>query len=94
MSEKASFYAKDPGERDALVKEQAGEKAYTGPERRRDNRRKAADRRTEVRFEINKDDRRQLRILALGLLKALQRLPLSLQRHVTSVQKTTAPGEP
>lgn len=32
---------------------------YNGPERRRDQRRKAQDRRVEIRFEPGKDDRRQ-----------------------------------
>jgi hypothetical protein len=39
--------------------DQDGEKKYTGPERRKGNRRSGSERRTEVRFEINKQDRRQ-----------------------------------
>jgi hypothetical protein len=32
---------------------------YTGPERRRENRRSGRDRRENIRFEIHKEDRRQ-----------------------------------
>jgi hypothetical protein len=34
-------------------------KKYMGPERRRENRRGGHDRRQDVRFELNKEDRRQ-----------------------------------
>jgi hypothetical protein len=39
--------------------EEPGEKKYMGPERRRDNRRKAVDRRGDVRFELKASDRRE-----------------------------------
>jgi hypothetical protein len=39
--------------------EEPGEKKYMGPERRRDNRRKAVDRRVDVRFELKASDRRE-----------------------------------
>ncbi|TXS89564.1 hypothetical protein FV139_19955 [Parahaliea maris] len=39
--------------------EENGEQKYTGPERRKDDRRKTQDRRTEVRFDPGKQDRRQ-----------------------------------
>lgn len=32
---------------------------YTGPERREENRRKKSDRRTDIRFEPDKEDRRR-----------------------------------
>jgi len=35
------------------------EKAYKGPERRRSQRRKTADRRQEIRFEPDREDRRK-----------------------------------
>lgn len=35
------------------------DKKYTGPERRRDQRRKTGDRREEIRFEPDREDRRQ-----------------------------------
>jgi len=35
------------------------EKTYKGPERRRDRRRKTADRRQEIRFEPDGEDRRK-----------------------------------
>ena len=59
MSEKASFYSKDPEETAAMVEDAAGKKVYKGPERRMGNRRKAKDRRTEVRFDLTKEDRRK-----------------------------------
>jgi hypothetical protein len=34
-------------------------KKYMGPERRRENRRSGHDRRQDVRFELNKEDRRK-----------------------------------
>ena len=49
----ASYDPKDP-------KESTGpRKKYMGPERRRDNRRSGHDRRQDVRFELNKEDRRK-----------------------------------
>ena len=39
--------------------EEPGEKKYMGPERRRDNRRQAVDRRVDVRFDPKASDRRQ-----------------------------------
>jgi len=59
MSEKATFYARDPGETSALVRETAGVKEYIGAERRRMNRRTNEDRRGEIRFDLTKEDRRQ-----------------------------------
>ena len=44
-------FGKDPGESEA-------DKKYTGPERRKDNRRQK-DRREDVRFDPNSNDRRQ-----------------------------------
>ncbi len=59
MSEKASFYSKDLGEGDALIRETAGGKEYMGVERRHNIRRKNEDRRGDVRFDLSKEDRRQ-----------------------------------
>ena len=62
-SEKAQFEARDVSP--VIYKEGEGEdkknpkKKYVGPERRRDNRRSGHDRRLDVRFELNKEDRRQ-----------------------------------
>jgi hypothetical protein len=39
--------------------EELHEQKYMGPERRRENRRTGHDRRLDVRFELNADDRRQ-----------------------------------
>lgn len=56
--EKSLFEARDVsppsygGEKNNLKK-------YMGPERRRENRRSGHDRRSEVRFELGKEDRRQ-----------------------------------
>jgi hypothetical protein len=57
-TEKASFYSRDP---DHLVRDKSdpSKKTYTGVERRRDDRRKAQDRRDDVRFDLTKTDRRQ-----------------------------------
>lgn len=61
--EKADPKASKPEKADFL-KEQAPEQGkdkdqpYTGPERRKEHRRKGGDRRSEVRFEPGKDDRR------------------------------------
>jgi hypothetical protein len=56
--DKALFESQDthPATFDA---EEPGEKKYMGPERRRDNRRKAVDRRVDVRFEVKATDRRE-----------------------------------
>lgn len=58
ISEKASFYSRDtdPGTNDVSKK---NKKKYMGLERRRGNRRKAQDRRGDVRFDLTKTDRRQ-----------------------------------
>ena len=58
MGEKAQFGTLDtsPG---AATTDTKGKKQYMGTERRRTNRREQADRRTEVRFEPGKEDRRQ-----------------------------------
>lgn len=58
MGEKAQFGVLDvsPG---ATTKDDKGKTQYKGTERRRENRRKSSDRRTEVRFEPGKEDRRQ-----------------------------------
>lgn len=47
-----------PEENKTPQAEQAAPPAYTGPERRKEHRRKGNDRRAEVRFEPGKDDRR------------------------------------
>lgn len=59
MAERASFHSRDPGQSTFLVRGAAGTKVYNGPERRHANRRHAQDRRTEVRFDLSKEDRRQ-----------------------------------
>ena len=41
------------------IKPAMDEKAYKGPERRRSQRRKTADRRQEIRFEPDREDRRK-----------------------------------
>jgi hypothetical protein len=58
-SEKASFYSRDP---DRLIRDKIDPKKtkYIGMERRRTNRRRAQDRRTDVRFDLTKTDRRQI----------------------------------
>jgi len=56
MGEKSTFNSKDPGS--GVAEGAQKDKAYTGVERRRGNRRKAADRRGEVRFDLSKEDRR------------------------------------
>ena len=57
-SEKASFYSRDP---DRFIRDKSDPKKtkYIGIARRRDNRRKAQDRRGDVRFDLTKTDRRQ-----------------------------------
>jgi hypothetical protein len=56
-SRRASFYSRDP---DRLIRDKADprKKKYLGIERRMENRRKARERRVDVRFEV-KVDRRQ-----------------------------------
>lgn len=58
-TEKASFYSRDPNRliRDKLNPKNA---RYVGMERRRNERRKAQDRRDDVRFDLTKADRRQI----------------------------------
>lgn len=58
MSEKAIFGELDHSP-NAVATSSDGEKKYMGQERRKDNRRSGIDRRTDVRFEPGKDDRRQ-----------------------------------
>jgi hypothetical protein len=57
-SKKASFYSRDlaPLSSDAA---NPGKKKYMAEERRRENRRKGQSRRTDVRFDPTKTDRRQ-----------------------------------
>ena len=57
-TEKASFYSRDPNH---LIRDKTdpSKKNYAGVERRLDNRRKATDRREDVRFDLTKTDRRQ-----------------------------------
>jgi hypothetical protein len=57
-TEKASFYSRDL---DRFVRDKSDPKKtrYIGMERRRSNRRRAQDRRGDVRFDLNKSDRRQ-----------------------------------
>lgn len=59
IAEKASFYARDPGIATKDPEKNPGKKKYVGLERRRDNRRSGTDRRSDVRFELDKQDRRQ-----------------------------------
>jgi hypothetical protein len=58
IAEKSSFYSRDPevATSDISKKEK---KKYMGVERRRDDRRKAQDRRSDVRFDLDKSDRRK-----------------------------------
>ena len=58
-SSKASFYAKEPTPASSNGSKAAVQKKYMGEERRKGNRRANQDRRGEVRFELNKSDRRQ-----------------------------------
>lgn len=55
---KASFYSRDPTPLTSDTSDPT-KKKYMGVERRRGNRRVSADRRNDVRFELNKSDRRQ-----------------------------------
>ncbi|MEZ5501462.1 MAG: hypothetical protein R3E50_01955 [Halioglobus sp.] len=57
-TQKASFYSRDPA-RTLRDTADPSKKKYLGIERRRDNRRKAMDRRGDVRFDLTKTDRRQ-----------------------------------
>ncbi len=58
MADKHSvFEAHDPAP--PVRKDKQRDKRYTGVERRKGNRRNAHDRREEVRFEFDKEDRRQ-----------------------------------
>lgn len=60
MADKAQFEVRDVGLGSSTPDSPAeGGKKYMGVERRRTNRRSGKERRTEVRFEINKEDRRQ-----------------------------------
>ncbi len=58
-SHRASFYSRDP---DRLIrdKKDPSKKKFIGMERRRANRRRAQDRRVDVRFDLTKTERRQL----------------------------------
>ena len=58
MSERAQFEVKDVGV-GAGSDEAGGKTKYMGVERRRVHRRTGIDRRTDVRFEPGKDDRRK-----------------------------------
>lgn len=59
MSETVSrFEARDPSTVHYIV-DSRGERRYTGPERRIANRRSGKDRRTEIRFEPSKENRRK-----------------------------------
>jgi len=57
-TQKSVFEVKDATPPKFGVEEPQQQK-YMGPERRRDNRRTGHDRRLDVRFELNADDRRQ-----------------------------------
>jgi len=59
MAKRAQFEVRDVGQGSSSDDSGEGNKKYTGVERRRGNRRSGKERRTEVRFEINKEDRRQ-----------------------------------
>lgn len=58
MSERAQFEVKDVGTGSGGA-QAAGDTNYTGMERRSVHRRTGIDRRTDVRFEPGKDDRRK-----------------------------------
>lgn len=60
MSDKAKFEVKDVGTGSSSPSGKGGKK-YMGVERRRTDRRSGMDRRTDVRFEPGKDDRRKNR---------------------------------
>ena len=57
-SKKASFYSRDTSPTTSDTSK-LSRKKYMGQERRRKNRRAALDRRADVRFELNKSERRQ-----------------------------------
>ncbi len=58
VKERASFYSRDPRPFSSDT-EDSEKRKYAGEERRKRNRRSNTDRRQEVRFEPDKDDRRQ-----------------------------------
>jgi len=58
-SDKGSFYARDIESSDDSKTQAEKENAYNGIERRRVNRRSRQDRRSDIRFELDKNDRRQ-----------------------------------
>ncbi len=58
MSERAVFGELDHSP-NAVQSDSKGATKYMGQERRKNNRRSGIDRRTDVRFEPGKDDRRQ-----------------------------------
>ncbi len=58
MGEKAKFEVRDVDTGSSNPMKKEGKK-YMGVERRRENRRSGMDRRTDVRFEPSKDDRRK-----------------------------------
>lgn len=57
--EKVSFYARDPEVCTSDLEDETPKK-YSGNERRRQHRRRRPERRTEVRFDLNNGDRREL----------------------------------
>lgn len=57
-SDKGLFESRDPGTASSGVGEPRTTK-YMGQERRRNDRRQYQDRREDVRFEVDKDDRRE-----------------------------------
>lgn len=59
VGEKSSFYVRDKSQFEDDPND-PNAKAYAGQERRRRNRRGQKERREEVRFELDKEDRRQL----------------------------------
>lgn len=60
VAEKASFYAPDPELETPDSSARGKKKKYSGVERRRTNRRSGGDRRTDVRFDLDSTDRRQI----------------------------------
>jgi len=58
VKDKASFYARDPDLGTSDISK-SGKKKYMGVERRKGNRRSGKDRRSDVRFDLDKSDRRQ-----------------------------------
>ncbi|MEH6584278.1 MAG: hypothetical protein V7754_20265 [Halioglobus sp.] len=55
---KSVFESRDVQENFVAAPTQEEKKVYVGPQRRRDNRRIASDRRGEVRFDLSSTDRR------------------------------------